>query len=330
MKNIRLILFVFALYFLGLIVYSGYSFYKKMVYYKNPQTQIVRIEKGTPLRKISYTLDHKKIISSGFAFEMILRIKKQNHLIKAGEYEFTEGLTLFDVMQKMIRGDIVRYKITIPEGWTRKQICSVLSQTFNESESICADLTKNLQDIFPDMPKNADYEGYMVPQTYFYEFQDKMANVIDQMRNQARRLRTKQRFEQARKMGLSWHEVVIMASVVEKETGAPHERPLIAGVFFNRLRIGMPLQSDPTVIYGIKNFNGNLTRADLQTPSPYNTYTEKGLPAGPICNPGDQAIDAVLQPTLSDYYYFVAKGKGEHHFSKTLDEHNNAVNLYQR
>jgi UPF0755 protein len=135
--------------------------------------------------------------------------------------------------------------------------------------------------------------------------------------------------ERARHLGLTRHQVVILASVVEKETGSAPERPLIAGVFLNRLRRGIPLQSDPTVIYGIPDFDGNLTRAHLITDTPYNTYTRRGLPAGPICNPGAAALDAVLAPATTSYLYFVGKGDGTHHFSATLPEHNAAVARYQ-
>lgn len=129
---------------------------------------------------------------------------------------------------------------------------------------------------------------------------------------------------------LSPYEVLILASMVEKETGQASERPLIAGVFLNRLQKGMRLQSDPTVIYGLENFSGNLTRSDLKTPSPYNTYTLDRLPAGPICNPGQEALNAVLNPAESKFLYFVSKNDGSHHFSASLREHNRAVNTYQR
>jgi UPF0755 protein len=133
----------------------------------------------------------------------------------------------------------------------------------------------------------------------------------------------------AGELGLSLHQLISLASVVEKETGQAGERPIIAGVFFNRLKIGMMLQSDPTVIYGIPNFNGNLTRADLLRDTPYNTYTRTGIPPGPICSVGLAAIDAVLNPTPTQALYFVGKGDGTHYFSNTLDEHNRAVQYYQ-
>ena len=136
--------------------------------------------------------------------------------------------------------------------------------------------------------------------------------------------------EKAEQLGLTRHQVVILASVVEKETAAAEERPLIAGVFLNRLEKGIRLQSDPTVIYGLKNFNGNLTRADLETDTPYNTYTRRGLPAGPICNPGAASIQAVLNPASTPYLYFVAKKDGTHQFSTTLVEHNAAVFRHQK
>jgi UPF0755 protein len=136
--------------------------------------------------------------------------------------------------------------------------------------------------------------------------------------------------ERARQLNLTRHQVVTLASIVEKETSVGAERPLIAGVFFNRLKRSIRLQSDPTVIYGIKDFDGNLTREHLKTDTPYNTYTRTGLPFGPICNPGEASIQAVLDPTSSSYLYFVAKKDGTHHFSKRLAEHNAAVRRYQK
>jgi UPF0755 protein len=136
--------------------------------------------------------------------------------------------------------------------------------------------------------------------------------------------------EQARKLGFTRHQVVVLASVVEKETAVAEERPLIAGVFLNRLRKRIRLQSDPTVIYGLRNFDGNLTRAHLQKDTPYNTYTRRGLPRGPICNPGAASIQAVLNPTSTSYLYFVAKKDGTHYFSTTLVEHNAAVLRHQK
>jgi len=136
--------------------------------------------------------------------------------------------------------------------------------------------------------------------------------------------------EQARKLGLERHEVVTLASLVEKETGVEAERPLVSAVFHNRLRGRIPLQSDPTVIYGLKKFTGNLTRKDLRRPSPYNTYLIQGLPPGPICNPGLSSLQAALLPAEVSYLYFVSKNDGTHFFSKTIREHNRAVNQYQR
>ena len=134
----------------------------------------------------------------------------------------------------------------------------------------------------------------------------------------------------AKSRGLSRHQVVTLASIIEKETGSPEERPLISSVFHNRLKQKMRLQSDPTVIYGIANFNGNLTRRDLKTPTPYNTYTIKGLPPGPIANPGRQSLEAALFPAESKFRYFVSKNDTTHYFSETLKEHNRAVRKYQR
>jgi UPF0755 protein len=136
--------------------------------------------------------------------------------------------------------------------------------------------------------------------------------------------------QKLQELQLSKHQLLTLASIIEKESGKVDEQPLIASVFYNRLRSGMRLQSDPTVIYGIPNFNGNITRADLDTPTPYNTYTIDGLPPGPICNPGLTAIQAALNPASTNYLYFVGNGQGRHVFSENLDDHNRAVNEFQR
>jgi UPF0755 protein len=173
-------------------------------------------------------------------------------------------------------------------------------------------------------------EGYLFPDTYLLARNLPVENILRSFVERFQQHFGPSQEEEAGKLGFNRHQVVILASVVERETAVPEERPLIAGVFLNRLRKRIRLQSDPTVIYGLKDFDGNLTRVHLQTDTPYNTYTRRGLPAGPICNPGAASIEAVLNPASTTYLYFVAKKDGTHHFSTSLSEHNAAVLRHQK
>ena len=173
-------------------------------------------------------------------------------------------------------------------------------------------------------------EGYLFPDTYLFARNLPVEKILRSFVERFDQHFGPSQEGEARKLGFTRHQVVILASVVERETAVSQERPLIAGVFLNRLRKRIRLQSDPTVIYGLKNFDGNLTRAHLQTDTPYNTYTRRGLPAGPICNPGAASIGAVLNPAPTNYLYFVAKKDGTHHFSTSLSEHNAAVLRHQK
>jgi UPF0755 protein len=173
-------------------------------------------------------------------------------------------------------------------------------------------------------------EGYLFPDTYLFAMDLPVQTILRSFVARFNQHFGPEQEEKAHNLGFTRHQVVILASVVEKETAVPEERPLIAGVFLNRLKKGIRLQSDPTVIYGLKNFDGNLTKAHLQTDTPYNTYTRKGLPASPICNPGAASIQAVLDPANTSYLYFVAKKDGTHHFSTSLAEHNAAVLRHQK
>ena len=173
-------------------------------------------------------------------------------------------------------------------------------------------------------------EGYLFPETYhFYRGMDP-EEVIRSMVNQFKKVSGPELTRETSRMGISESQAVILASIIEKETSVPEEKPLISAVFHNRLTRGMPLQSDPTVIYGIKNFNGNLTKEDLQRPTPYNTYVRTGLPPSPICNPGKDSLVAALHPAPVPYLYFVSKNDGSHHFSFEIENHNRAVWNYQK
>jgi UPF0755 protein len=221
------------------------------------------------------------------------------------------------------------YKVTVPEGSTLKQIAAIVESaglaTRAEFLSVAADA-----DFVREKGIDAGtFEGYLFPETYFFPKNTAAREVITAMVDRFRSVFTEAWKKRAADIGLSVHQVLTLASIIEKETGAPSERPIISSVFHNRLRRGMRLETDPTVIYGIDDFDGNLTRKHLATPTPYNTYLISGLPPGPIASPGRAAIEAALYPADTAYLYFVSKKDGTHQFSKTFADHNRAILTYQ-
>lgn len=305
----------------------GYKVYLAMQYV-TPQTVELKVNKGANVKWISQELQNKKVIQDKYVFEYYLRYLGKENSLKAGEYVFPSKLNLDTLIDMMVKGKIKRYKITIPEGYNISQTCALFAKKSLMDIEACLTLAKDV--LFLDENENIKtLEGYLFPNTYYYdkdvlpkEFFQQMIILFYEKVDEAKR-------KAAKEKGFTLHELVTLASIIEKETGAKEERPLIAGVFLNRLEKGMLLQSDPTVIYGVEAFDGNLRRRDLEKDTPYNTYTRKGLPIGPICSPGLASIKAVLKPITTDYLYFVAKGDGSHYFSKTLKEHNQAVQKYQ-
>ncbi len=289
---------------------------------------IVRIYPGTSLANVAQTLQARGLVTSAWKFRWLARLSGKAARIKAGEYDLSPALTPGDILDLLAEGKVRLIQLTVPEGYSMAQVAATLEAAgLGQAErflALCSSpaLAKELG------VEGDSLEGYLFPDTYnisFFMTEDTIARMM------VKRFLTTWRHyaEEARARGRAMREVVTLASIIEKETGQPQERPLISAVFQNRLRRGMPLQSDPTVIYGITNFNGNLTRRDLETVTPYNTYCVRGLPAGPIANPGEAAIRAVLKPARCNYLYFVARNDGSHKFSSSLEEHNKAVAYYQ-
>jgi UPF0755 protein len=233
------------------------------------------------------------------------------------------------ILKDLTRGAIITHPVTIPEGFTKEQIAELLAGKDLANKHEFLSLTDDPEVLKKYGVKGTGLEGYLYPDTYQFGRGLSAKSIIDVMIKRFREV-TGPLKVRVSETGMTIKEVIILASIVEKETGRPEERSLIASVFLNRLKRRMRLESDPTVIYGIKNFNGNLTRKDLSKPTPYNTYVIRGLPPGPIANPGLEAIKAVLYPVQADYLYFVSKNDGSHYFSKTLSEHNKAVKRYQK
>jgi UPF0755 protein len=293
---------------------------------------LVNIPQGAGYPEIAKILREQGLIRDEGAFLWAIRIKsklRQPVDIKAGEQALDPSLNTWEVIKTLVKGNFKFYPFTIPEGRNLREIALTVQGaglgSAQEFLNLCYDRA-----FIQSLGIEADsLEGYLFPETYNFPKDTALKTIIKAMTDQFFKVWEKHRTLAAAK-GLSVNDVLTLASIVEKETGAPQERPLIAAVFFNRLGKKMRLQTDPTVIYGIPNFNGNLTRADLETPHPYNTYVIPGLPPGPIASPGEDSIMAVLNPAKAQYLYFVSKNDGTHHFSNTLAEHNRMVAQYQK
>jgi UPF0755 protein len=294
-----------------------------------PRSVIVRVYPGTSLAGVADALQQQGVITSAWKFRWLARLTGKGAYLRAGEYDLNPGHTPGRILDTLAQGKVRLNEVTIPEGYNMVQIAATLQAAgLVKSErflAICADQT-----LIREMGVEGDtLEGYLFPDTYDIPFYMSEEAIIRMMVKHFKTVWGRYGAE-AKRQGMSMRKVVTLASIVEKETGRADERPLVSAVFRNRLRQGMRLQSDPTVIYGLSGFNGDLTRRDLLTPHPYNTYTESGLPAGPIANPGEASIKAALRPAQCQYLYFVSRNDGSHQFSCCLSDHNAAVNHYQR
>ncbi len=249
--------------------------------------------------------------------------------IKPGEYDLSSSMTPVAVLDKLMKGKVKGYFVFIPEGFTLRQIASRLEDEGLADKEKFIGLASDSSLLSALGIKGKSAEGYLFPDTYRFDKLMGEEGIIRFMVKRFRKGITPDMLERADEIHLTLDEVVILASIIEKEGGPKEERPLISAVFHNRLKKGMRLQSDPTVIYGIKDFDGNLRRSDLREKTPYNTYRIKSLPPGPICNPGMEAIKATLYPAPVNFLYFVSKNNGSHQFSSNLKDHNAAVVTYQ-
>lgn len=337
----KLLLVCLSLFFLSLCLFI-YFFLLPPSF--TPTSKTILVKKGMPLRKIAVMLEQEGIIKNREVFVGMVTLLGQKAKIKAGEYEFHTRMLPYEVLSLLVKGQGKQHLVTIPEGYTLSQIGQLLEdlgiiektaflQKATSSVWIASlGLSEYLSNQVEDTQKRKELtlEGYLFPNTYHFIKEMEPEDVIQRMIQQFRKIFGPDLIEKASQMGFSPHEVIILASIIEKETPLAEEKPLVSAVFHNRLKKKMPLQSDPTVIYGIKNFDGNLTREHLLTPSPYNTYLNLGLPPTPICNPGKESILAALNPASSPYLYFVSKNDGSHHFSESYGDHQRAVGKYQK
>lgn len=295
----------------------------------NPGTEIYNVKPGTSLRAFARELSARGVLPESHSFVWLAHLTGHDRALKSGEYRFRDGMTVSELLDQVVVGRVIEYPVVLVEGWTFEQFLSALA----EAPKLAHELSgPSVSAIMERLGHRGEHpEGRFFPDTYFYSAGQSdfmiLANAYDKMQQLL------QREWEGRENNLplkNAYEALILASIVEKETGRDDERRLIAGVFINRLRHGMRLQTDPTVIYGMgKTFDGNLRLRDLRRDSPYNTYTRKGLPPTPVAMPGKSSLQAALHPMVTGAVFFVARGDGSHEFTSTLEEHNKAVLKYQ-
>jgi UPF0755 protein len=331
-KLTRIVLWTILVSVFTLLVCVGwYAYY---VISPGPQTVAedvtVTIPRGTSVRGIAKILAQKDVIHDDFRFLLLASFSGYSSKLQAGEFLLKTGRKPGEVLKELASARSVEYAITIPEGLRAAEIAEIFGDAgwCDPKKFISLVYEKSFMEKL-GFDNLASLEGYLFPDTYLFTKDIRGAEkIIPIMVKRFTEVWQKLSADLVEKVDRE--KTVILASIVEKETGAPEERPLIAGVFHNRLRSGMRLQSDPTVVYGSEKFSKPITRKDLKTPTTYNTYTLPGLPVGPICNPGKEALEAVLHPATTKHIFFVSKNNGTHHFSTTLREHNRAVQKYQR
>jgi len=289
---------------------------------------VVSVPAGTSPVRIGRLLKKAGVIRSPQAFLILVGLKNAHGRLLAGEHRLDPSFSASQILEALVKGRFLLRRLTVPEGLTLEQVAARVAQAGLADEEAMRRLFNDAAFI-RELGLAADnLEGYLFPETYYFAAGTSPREIARAM---VRRFLAvwKGLEDKAGRQGMDQNTVVTLASMVERETGQPSERPLIAAVFLHRLKLGMRLESDPTVIYGLPAYDGNLTRKDLETYSPYNTYRIAGLPPGPIASPGLESLKAVLYPAKVNYLFFVSKNDGSHQFSRTKAEHLRAVKRYQ-
>jgi UPF0755 protein len=292
----------------------------------------VELPAGSSVAAMAARLTESGIVRDALTFRIAARLSGNERRLQAGEYRFAGAATAADVVGRIARGDVYAHSVTFPEGLTIREMAELFGETPLGSAAEFRAAAGDTGLVAAIDPGARSLEGYLFPDTYSLSRRAGAEAMIRSMVSRFERTFDAARRERAAAVNMTPREVVTLASLVEKETAVPAERATVAAVYLNRLRIGMPLQCDPTVIYAMMlagRWRGNITRADLQIDSPYNTYRYRGLPPGPIASPGVGAIDAVLAPADVPYLYFVSRNDGTHVFASTLAEHNRNVAEWQ-
>lgn len=291
----------------------------------------IEIKKGEKVNQIAKNLKNSGIVSSSFQMKIYLHSRKFSSVLQAGEYQFEPNITPKALVDKLVKGDKIHYSFTIPEGYSIRDIAKVLfeKKIISDPQSFIQKCLSYETTLKMGIEGASSLEGYLYPDTYEYTKENTEDQIIKLMIKNFKKNFSDKLIRRAKEVGMTVDQTVTLASIIEKETAKAEERPLVSSVFQNRLKKGIPLATDPTVIYGIPNFDGNIRKEDLLRDGPYNTYLRKGLPPTPIANPGVKSIEAALYPAKTEYLFFVSRNDGSHQFSKTLAEHNAAVQRYQ-
>jgi len=299
--------------------------------YTGPE-QFVTIRQGASSSEIGRQLAAAQVIRDPRLFRTALWWTGRGRSLKAGEYRFDHALTPLNVVDVLARGDVYTVRLTFPEGLSIEEMAKLYeSHGFGKASEFVA-AARNVNRIRELDAKASDLEGYLFPETYSLPRQVSAVRLVDLMVDRFLAVYGDTLRARASAEGLTTRQAVTLASLVEKETGKPEERPIVAAVYRNRMKIGMPMQADPTVVYALskaRRYDGNIRREDLSLDSPYNTYKYPGLPPGPIASPGKASLEAALMPADVPYLYFVSRNDGSHVFAETLDEHNANVRKFQ-
>lgn len=327
-KKIMLWGFLFSVLAVSILSVQLFRFQYKDIQLPGDE-HIFSIEPGTNIKAISNKLSLEKIIEDPWLFILLAKLKGVETKVRAGEYRLRQGQSTSGLLELFTTGNSIQYSFTVIEGWTFRQMMEQL-----QSNPVIQNTLKNQsnEEIMTALGLSGQHpEGLFYPDTYRFPKGTTDLQFLKRSYQLMQKHLQKAWDQRAKNLPLkSAYEALILASIIEKETGAGHERPLIASVFIQRLNKNMRLQTDPTIIYGMgESYDGNIRRKDLKTDTPYNTYVHKGLTPTPIALPGLAAIEAALNPADSKALYFVSKGNGTHYFSETLREHNNAVIKYQ-
>jgi len=292
-------------------------------------TVVVEIPKGSSFTRIVDIIDEAGMVTNKPFFYLLSIFLGATRQIKAGEYELSTAMTPAEVIEKLVRGEIKTYKILIPEDFTAREIAARLAFYKLVNEKTFMALASDQAFLRSLGIEGGSIEGYLYPDTYNFDRSLTDREIIRTMVSQFRKVVTPAMLARARSLGLTAAQFVTLASMIGRESGYKEEKPLIAAVFYNRLKRSMKLQSDPTAVYRLEGSPGVVTRRHLQTATPYNTYLIEGLPPGPIANPGIDSLQAALHPARVNYLYFVSKNDGSHQFSTTFLGHNQAVIKYR-
>ncbi len=330
----RLIRFVLVVGFLGLLLALGFAAWVTRDIQKrgpeSPERVRIAVGEGEGFALVLRDLSSHGLLPRPWTLKLYARVTGDDRRVQRGTYEFRAGTPPIDILRAMVNGDVLAVLVTVPEGFTMWQVAGAFDSAGVDSASLLAVIRDERVASAADIPSRT-LEGYLFPDTYRVPFGSNAPQVAAQLVAHANASWKSDYERRAREIGMTRHQVVTLASIVEAEARVADERPTIAAVYHNRLAKGMRLEADPTVAYAMGGYRGRLFYKDLEIDSPYNTYRRVGLPPGPICNPGDASIRAALFPAPNvESLYFVARGDGRHVFSSTLREHNAAVREARR